>query len=403
VSPPPTAAAEARREAFSPAARLAGLGTTVFSEINQLAAAHGAVNLGQGAPSFDGPDFVKEAAIAAIRAGHNQYCASAGVPALVSAIAAHQRRFWGLDYDPETEVTVYAGATEAIFAALQALVGTGDEVVLFEPFYDSYLASVRMAGAEPRVVTLRAPDFRFDPGELARAVTARTRLVLLNTPHNPTGRVFGHEELATIADLCLRHDLLALSDEVYEHLVFDGRHQPLAALPGMRQRTVTISSTGKTFSLTGWKIGYTCAPPPITAALRGAHQFITFCQATPFQHAMAVALAADDGYFADFLAHYRRRRDRLCRGLSAVGFGLSAPAGTYFVLADIRPLGFDDDLAFCRMLPATVGVAAIPPSSFYLNRDEGRHLVRFAFCKDEALLDEAVRRLARLKDPLAAG
>jgi N-succinyldiaminopimelate aminotransferase len=381
---------------FAAAERLKGLGTTVFSEVNQLATAFGAINLGQGAPSFDGPEWVKEAAIAAIRAGHNQYCRSAGLPALARAIAAHQRRFYDLDYDPEAEVTVYAGATEAIFATLQALVEPGDEVIAFEPFYDSYLASARMAGAELKTVTLAAPGFGFDSEELARAVTPRTRLILVNSPHNPTGRVFRREELAAIAELCRRHDLVAVSDEVYEHLVFEGEHLPLAALPGMRERTITISSTGKTFSLTGWKIGYTCAPAEISLALRGAHQFITFCQATPFQHAMAVALAAEDAYYADYLAHYRQRRDRFCQGLAAAGFGVRPPEGTYFVLADIRPLGFADDLAFCRMLPEKVGVAAIPPSSFYLNRERGRHLVRFAFCKDLALLDEAIRRLEGL-------
>lgn len=384
--------------AFAPAARLAGLGTTVFSEINHLAALHGAVNLGQGAPNFDGPEFVKEAAIAAIREGRNQYCPSAGVPPLTAAIAAHQRRFYGLEVDAASEVTVYAGATEAIFAALLALCDPGDEVLLFEPFYDSYLASVRMAGGVPRAVTLEAPSFALDPAAVAAAITPRTRLLLLNTPHNPSGKVFSRDELAALAELAERHDLVVISDEVYEHLVFAGAHLPAAAVPGLAGRTVTISSTGKTFSLTGWKIGYTVAPAPITAALRAAHQFITFCQATPFQHAMAAALGAPDDYFERLVADYRVRRDRLCQGLAAAGFGVEPPAGAYFLLADLRPLGYEDDLEFCRMLPERVGVAAIPPSSFYLDREKGRHLVRFAFCKDLPTLDEAVRRLARLRE-----
>ncbi len=387
--------------AFRPAARLAGLGTSVFAEINQLASRFGAVNLGQGAPSFDGPEFIKEAAIAAIRAGHNQYAPMPGLPELRTAIAEHQQRFYGLAVDPDSEITVYAGATEALFALFQALVGPGDEVVLFEPFYDSYSAGARMAGAEVRAVALEAParhadGFQFDPAALDAAISPRTRFVLVNTPHNPSGKVFSRDELLTIAEICRRHDVLVVSDEVYEHLVFAGEHVPIATLPGMRERTITISSTGKTFSLTGWKIGYTCAPAPLTAALRGAHQFITFCQATPFQHAMAVALRAPDAYFEDYLAAYRRRRDLLCDGLAAVGFGVAAPAGTYFVLADIRPLGWTDDVSFCRMLPETIGVAAIPPSSFYLHPEKGRHLVRFAFCKEADVITEAIRRLHQL-------
>lgn len=377
-------------------ARVAGMGASVFTEINVLAAQHGAINLGQGAPSFDGPEFIKEAAIAAIRAGHNQYARGAGTLELSRAIAAHQERFFGLTFDPEREITVYAGATEAIFASMQALIDPGDEVLLVEPFYDSYLASVRMAGGIAKAVALEAPDFKLDGDALAAAITPRTRMLVLNTPHNPTGRVFSREELDAVAELALRHDLIVLADEVYEHLVFEGQHLPLASWPGLRERTVTISSTGKTFSLTGWKIGYSCAAPPLTAALRGTHQFITFCQPAPFQLAMATALAAPDGYYAGFLAEYQERRQRLVDGLRAVGFGLGAPQGTYFVLADIRPLGFEDDVAFCRMLPERVGVAAIPPSSFYLHREKGRFLVRFAFCKQVELIDEAMARLKSL-------
>ena len=377
---------------------MAHLGTSVFSEVNRLALLHGAINLGQGAPNFDGPEFVKDAAIAAIRAGKNQYARAAGVPELAAAVARHQGRFYGLAVDPETEVTVYAGATEALFAAFQALVDPGDELVLFEPFYDSYLAGARMAGAEVKAVTLASPDFAYDHEALARAITPATKLLVLNTPHNPTGKVFSRDELAAVASLAIEHDLIVIADEVYEHLVFEGEHVPIATLPGMRERTVTISSTGKTFSMTGWKIGYSTAPPDLSAALRGAHQFITFCQATPLQYGMAVALECGDDYYAAFLAEYRARRDRLTAGLLAAGFGVRAPAGTYFVLADIRPLGFDDDLAFCTMLPERFGVAAVPPSSFYLHPEHGRHLVRFAFCKDEAVLNAAVEKLL----PLAA-
>ncbi|HEX4951903.1 MAG TPA: aminotransferase class I/II-fold pyridoxal phosphate-dependent enzyme [Thermoanaerobaculia bacterium] len=376
-----------------PAHRVAGFGTSIFSEINQLATRFGAINLGQGAPNFDGPDFVKQAAVEAIRAGRNQYSRSFGLPELVEAIAAQRKRFYGQSFDPEAEVTVYAGATEALFCTFQAFCDPGDEVVLFEPFYDSYLAGAAMAGATVRAVTLREPGFRFDPAELAAAITPRTRLLLLNTPQNPTGRVHTRDELEAVAQLCCRHDLIAVSDEVYEHLVFEGEHLPLASLPGMRERTVTISSAGKTFSLTGWKIGWSCGPPELTQALRAAHQFVIFCQATPFQVAMAKALAAGDDYFEDYLARYRSRRDRLCRGLAEAGFGVQAPEGTYFVLADIRPLGFDDDLELSRLLPEQAGVAAIPASPFYLNKEHGRPWLRFAFCKDEETIDRAVERL----------
>lgn len=392
--------------ALRPAARVAGFGTTIFAEMTRLAQLHGAVNLGQGFPDFDGPGFLHEAAIRAIREGRNQYCPTGGIPELARAVARHQERFWGLSYAPE-EVTVYAGATEAIFAALQALCDPGDEVVLFEPYYDSYLASVTMAGGVPRVVTLRdragaggdgGEGFAYDPAELAAAVGPRTRAVLLNTPHNPTGKVFSRAELEPIAALARERDLVVVSDEVYEHLVYEGEHVPAASLPGMLERTVTISSAAKTFSVTGWKIGWSCAPPALTRALQAAHQFITFCNGTPFQHAVAEALETGDEYYEALRAAYRARRDRLCAGLEAAGFGVRRPAGTYFVMADIRPLGFDDDAEFCRALPERAGVAAIPPTAFYRNREEGRHLARFAFCKSDAVLDEAIRRLGRLRD-----
>jgi N-succinyldiaminopimelate aminotransferase len=378
-------------------ARLQGFGTSVFAEYTALAMKHGAINLGQGYPDFDGPDFVKEAAIAAIREGRNQYSPMVGQLDLRQAVAEHQRRFYGLEYDPETEVTVYAGATEGIFSTLQALLDPGDEVVLFEPYYDSYRPCLAVAGAAPRVVTLEGDDFRLDAARLDAAITPRTRAVMLNSPLNPAGKVFSREELEIVAGVCRRHDLLAITDEVYEHLVFEGAHLPLASLPDMRDRTVTISSTGKTFSLTGWKIGYTCASAELTAALRTAHQFVTFAVNTPGQHAMATALRAPDAYFSAFVAEYRARRDRLCAGLREAGFALTPPAGTYFAVADIRPLGYDDAVAFCRMLPERLGVAAIPVSAFYTRPDSARHLVRFAFCKTDALLDEGLRRLRGLR------
>lgn len=381
--------------------RLQGFGTTIFTEMTLLARRHEAVNLGQGFPNFDGPDTFKEAAVRSLRApfaegGFNQYSRMFGLPDLNRAIAEHQQRFYDLEYDPETEVTVMCGATEVIFASLQALCEVGDEVVVFEPFYDSYRASVAMAGAVERLVTLEAPGFAYDPAALERAITPKTRAILLNTPHNPTGKVFRRPELEHIAELAREHDLLVLSDEVYEHLVYEGEHCPIATLPGMRERTITISSAGKTFSFTGWKVGWACAPPEITAALRTAHQFITFSNSAPLQPAVAEALRAGDDFYRQLLAEYRQRRDHLCRGLSEVGFEVLTPAGTYFVLADLRPLGWHDDVEFCRMLPERVGVAAIPPTAFYVNKEAGRHLVRFAFCKTLDVLDAGIERLRRL-------
>jgi N-succinyldiaminopimelate aminotransferase len=376
--------------------RLAPFGTSIFAEMTSLALRHDAINLGQGFPDFDGPAFVIDAADAATRAGHNQYAPMPGVPELRRAIAAHQRRFYGLEHDPDTEVTVHAGATGALCATLQALLDPGDEVVLFEPFYDAYRPGISLAGATARVVRLVPPDFAFDPDEIRAAVGSKARLLLLNSPNNPAGKVFSREELETIAEVCVRHDLLAVTDEVYEHIVFEGTHVPLAALPGMRDRTVTISSAGKTFSLTGWKIGWTCASPPLAAAVRAAHQFVTYAVATPFQHAMATALATGDDYYEELREGYRSRRDQLCAGLADVGFAVSPPSGTYFANADIRPLGFDDDADFCRMLPERVGVAAVPLSAFLLEGGP-RHMVRFAFPKDAATLDEAVQRLRRLR------
>jgi N-succinyldiaminopimelate aminotransferase len=376
--------------------RLSGFGTSVFAEMTSLARLHGAVNLGQGYPDFDGPDFVKRAAVEAIEAGHNQYAPMPGLPALQRAVAEHQMRFYGIGLDPAEEVTIHAGATEALSSTLAALLDRGDEALVFEPFYDAYRPGIALALAKAKVVPLAPPEFRLDPAALAAAVGPKTRLLVLNSPNNPAGRVFSREELVTIAALCVERDLLVVTDEVYEHIVFDGAHVPIASLPGMRERTVTISSAGKTFSLTGWKVGWSCAPPDLTAAVRAAHQFATFAVATPFQHAVVTALGAGDDYYARLTAEYLVRRNRLCDGLADVGFAVRPPEGTYFALADIRPLGYDDGVTFCRTLVERVGVAAIPASAFAAGK-RLNHLVRFAFCKDDATLEEGLRRLRRLK------
>ncbi|HWZ84766.1 MAG TPA: methionine aminotransferase [Thermoanaerobaculia bacterium] len=383
--------------------KLAGFGTTIFSEMTRLAIQHGAINLAQGFPDFDGPEFVKEAAIAAIRAGSGQYERVSGIPEIHRALASKVRRDRGLDYAPDTEIVVTSGATEAIFAAVQGLCDEGDEVVLFEPYYDSYKASVRMAGAVPRVVTLRAPDWSFDPAQLSAAFGPRTRAVLVNTPHNPTGKVFSRDELEVVARLCRERGVFCITDEVYEHLVYEGSHVSMAALPGMRERTITISSLSKTFSLTGWRIGWAMAPPELASAVRSAHQFITFTAATPLQYGAAAALAAGPDYYAALLADYRGKRDFLVRELARIGFKVKSPQGTYFVCADFRPFGFDDDQVFARYLTEKVGVAAIPPSVFYDNVEHGKSYVRFAFCKKRETLAAAVARLSSLSPRERAG
>ena len=380
--------------------RLQDFTSTIFAEMSALAVQTGAVNLGQGFPDTDGPEEIREAAVQAIRDGCNQYPPGPGVPELRTAIAEHQRRFYGLTFDPDTEVLVTAGATEAIAAALLALCETGDEVVSFQPYYDSYAAGIAMAGAHRRLVTLRPPDYHFDPDELRAAVTNRTRLLLLNTPHNPTGKVFTAAELALIAELAIERDLIVVTDEVYEHMTYDGvPHIPLATLPGMRERTITISSAGKTFSFTGWKIGWVCATPELLAAVRTAKQFLTFVNGAPFQPAIAVGLGLPDAFYTDLAVSLEGKRNRLCAGLAAAGFEVYRPAGTYFVSTDVLPLGYDDGVSFCRDLPHRCGVVAVPNVVFYDDKAAGASLVRFAFCKRDEVLDEAATRLATLRHP----
>jgi N-succinyldiaminopimelate aminotransferase len=373
-----------------------GFGTTVFAEMSALAERTGAINLGQGFPDRDGPAEVAEAAIAAIRAGRNQYPPGPGILELRQAVARHQKRFYGVEYDPEDEILVTAGATEAITAAVLAFCDAGDEVVVFEPFYDSYGAAIALAGARRAVVPLEPPGWTFDPQRLAAAVTPRTRLILLNTPHNPTGKVFSPPELETIAGICRRHDLLAVTDEVYEHLIFEGTHVPLCTLDGMGDRTLTVSSAGKTFSFTGWKVGWACGPARLVSAVRTVKQFLTYVNGAPFQPAVAAGLDLPDEYFSAAAAALGQGRDRLCAGLAAAGFELFQPHATYFAVVGVEGLGATDGVAFCRELPERCGVVAVPAAAFYDDPREPRPLVRFAFCKQPDVLDEAVRRLAAL-------
>lgn len=383
------------------AQRVQGMGTTIFTEMTALAQQHHAINLGQGFPDFPAPDFVKESAIEAIRAEHNQYAPMPGWRPLREVVAEHTAVAYHhqIPLDPDRHVTITHGATEAIFATMMGLLDPGDEVILFEPYYDSYVPSVRFAGGVPRFYTLRPPTWGIDFAELEKLFNDKTKLIVINTPHNPTGKLFSQDELSHIAALCVRYDVLAMVDAVYEHIVFDGAvHLPVATLPGMAERTLLVSSVGKTFSVTGWKTGWIVASEVLTTAVRRAHQFITFATVTPMQVATASALtqAAQNGYYQELATMYQAGRDQLVNALRAVGLQPIQPSGTYFVMVDITNQPFANDVQFCRYLTTEVGVAAIPPSAFYHDPRDGAHLARFAFCKQPEVLAEAGRRLQKV-------
>jgi N-succinyldiaminopimelate aminotransferase len=382
--------------------RVAGFGTTIFADINNLARAHNAINLGQGAPDFDGPPEVLAAALTAVNSALNQYAPGIGMPAVREAIARHAQRFYGQRLDPETDVLVTSGATEGVFAAILGLTDPGDEVIVFEPVYDTYVPNIVMAGVMPRYVPLRGDDWSFDPDELAETFNRRTRAIIVNTPHNPTGKVFSREELGVIAEQCQKFDVVAVTDEVYEHILYDDtRHTRLATLPGMANRTVTISSLGKTFSVTGWKIGWAIGPAPLVNAVNQAHQFITYAVASPLQAAAATALDLPSSFFENLQMNYQARRDRMVAILQRAGFKVFKPSGSYFVMVDWRgvaPKEVTNDLEFVQWLIRDVGVASIPASPFYQESDKhlGRYFARFAVCKKDETLAAAAEKLSRL-------
>jgi N-succinyldiaminopimelate aminotransferase len=378
--------------------RLGGLGNSIFGVMSARALATNSVNLGQGFPDVDGPPAVARAAADAVLAGHgNQYPPAIGIPELRRAVAAHQQRFYGLGYDPDTEVLITAGATEAIAASLLALLEPGDEVISFEPYYDSYVANIAMAGATRVPLTLRPPGFRPDLARLESLITSKTRLLLLNSPHNPTGLVLTRAETEAIARIAIDNDLLVVTDEAYEHLTFGAEHVPFATIEGMRGRLVSIGSAGKTFSFTGWKVGWATATPELIAAVRTTKQFLTYVSSGPFQYAIAQALGLPDSYYSEMAADLRAKRDLMSAGLREIGFRVYEPDGTYFITTDISPLGERDAMEFCLSLPDRAGVVAIPSVVFYDDHpDEGRTMVRFAFCKRQELLKEALSRLSVL-------
>jgi N-succinyldiaminopimelate aminotransferase len=379
------------------AARVGSTATTIFAEMSALAVATDSINLGQGFPDYDGPAFMLNTAEQAIASGINQYPPGRGITPLRRAVVEHSHRHYGLTYDAETEVVITTGATEALAAAILAFVDPGDEVIALEPFYDSYAASVALAGGCIVGVGVFGPDFELDLDELRSAVGQRTKMILVNSPHNPTGAVLGRAELTAIAELADEHDLLVVCDEVYEHLVFDDvQHLPLATFPGMRERTIRISSSGKTFSATGWKIGWALGPAQLITELTAVKQFLTYVSGAPFQPAIARALDEGDTWVAAARAELQGKRDRLAAGLRSVGLTPATPKGTYFMTTDVRPLGYHDGVEFCRDLPHRCGVVAIPHQVFYARTEAGRPYVRWAFCKSDAVLDEGVRRLARL-------
>ncbi|GAW51711.1 MULTISPECIES: pyridoxal phosphate-dependent aminotransferase [unclassified Nocardioides] len=376
------------------ASRLQGIPPTIFSEMSALAVRTQSVNLGQGFPDVDGPPDVIARAVAALESGLNQYAPGPGVPALRQAVARHQQRHYGLDLDPDSEVVVTTGCTEGIAAALLGLVDPGDEVVVLEPYYDSYTAMIQMAGGVRRPVTLRGPDFRLDVDELRAAVTPRARFLLLNSPHNPTGTVLTRAELQAVADVAIEHDLVVITDEVYEHLVYDGHeHVPLATLPGMFERTLSLSSVGKSYSFTGWKVGWATGPAALVGAVLAAKQWLTFTSGSPLQPAVAFALDEEPDFPSRLAADLQQRRDLLCSGLAAVGLDVRVPEGTYFATTDIGRLGWKDGLSFCLALPERAGVVAIPTQGFH-DSDAGDQLVRWAFCKQPDVIEDGLRRLA---------
>jgi N-succinyldiaminopimelate aminotransferase len=381
------------------AQRVHGLGTTVFAEMSALAASTGAINLGQGFPDTDGPAEVAQAAIAAIRDGRNQYPHGSGVPELRHAVAAYRARFTGQEYDPDGEVLITTGATEAIAAALLGLIDPGDEVAVLEPYYDSYVACIGFAGGHRRPVTLRPPSYALDVESLRAAITSRTKVLLVNSPHNPTGAVLSRDELTALAEVAIEHDLVVIADEVYEHMAFDSErpHIPIATLPGMRERTISIGSAGKTFSFTGWKVGWVTGPRDLVECVRLSKQFLTYVSGAPLQPAVAVGLALPDTYFAELRRSLAAKRDLLCDGLSAAGLDVHRPHGTYFATTDVRSVGYDDGWEFCRDLPARAGVVAVPHAPFWDDHEAGRPLVRWAFCKKDEVLNEVVRRLSAVR------
>ncbi|MEE2903583.1 MAG: methionine aminotransferase [Myxococcota bacterium] len=379
--------------------KLQPFGTTIFSEMTRLAQQHQAVNLSQGFPDFEGPTEIIDEVVSALRSGHNQYARSQGYPLLVQILSEYTERHLNLTYDPESEIVITSGATEAIASGLMGLINPGDEVILFEPYYDSYPASVIMAGGVPKYSTLRYPSFEVDIDDLESLISSKTRAIIINTPHNPTGKVFSKLELESIAQLCIKHDLLVISDEVYEHLTYDDhRHLSIANIDNMKERTLRISSAGKTFSFTGWKIGWAMGPNTLIQAIQAAHQFVTFSTSTPMQVGLANALRnLDPEYFTNLRNLYESHRNFLCDVLTDAGLTLTRPQGTYFVLANFEKVFEGNDREFARHLIQKIGVAAIPPSAFYSrNPDSGSNLIRFAFCKERSTLDTAAKRLRSL-------
>jgi len=390
--PAPTSASPRNRMAT----RLRSIPPTIFSEMSALALRTSSVNLGQGFPDRDGPATALEAAVTALRGGRNQYAPGPGVPELRQAVAEHQARHYGIELDPLSQVIITAGATEAVAAAVFAFVEPGEEMVVLEPYYDSYVACIEMAGGVRRPVTLQAPDFRLDVAALRAAVTDRTRTILLNSPHNPTGAMLHREELQAVADVAVEHDLVVVTDEVYEHLVFDGRtHVPLCTLPGMWDRTVTISSAGKTFSLTGWKVGWATGPAELVDTVLAAKQWLTFTNAAPLQPAVAHALTHEAGFYVELAGQLQTKRDVLVSGLRELDMDVHLPEATYFATSDVRRYGYRDAMAFCLALPERAGVVAIPAQVFYDDQEAGRHMVRWAFCKEASVIEDALERLAR--------